>query len=356
MFGTGGGVFLCAATDETVSIENYGVPMMSQLSRRPKPAQPVMRRAMLAVFIIFSVAVASLAVVDGAAAQSRRQQDMEKKIEAIEKQLRAVQRKVFPGGELARDGTVQGSPGPAAPNAGQSRGLLADMEIRIARIETQMRLLTGRIEEVQHSQDQMERRFTNFREDTELRFEDMAGAREVVVTGSRIARNTPSGGLVRTTTPAEAEAVLADGAGVVASAALPAAKVALPEGPPDQQYEFARSLLTRGDYDNAELAFLAFLESHADHPLAGNAQYWLGEAYYVRRDFPRAAAAFLAGYRNYGDGSKGPDSLVKLGMALASMGQTSEACDIYYEMEAAYPEVRATIDRTVASEKARLGC
>lgn len=315
-----------------------------------------MRRMMMATLVVFLTVATSLAVTDGAAAQSAR--ELSKKIEALEKQLRAVQRKVFPRGDLAREAAIQGTDEPSVPTGGQARGLMADMEIRIARIETQMRLLTGRIEESQHSLTQLERRFQNFREDSELRFQDMANG-----AGRRLSGGVPvTGGLVRTETPAEAEAVfegvsaLPDGAGAVASAALPSAKVALPDGPPDQQYEFARSLLTRGDYDNAELAFLEFLENHAGHPLAGNAQYWLGEAYYVRRDFPRAAAAFLAGYRNYGDGSKGPDSLVKLGMSLASMGQTSEACDIYYEMEAAYPEVRSTIDRTVRSEKARLNC
>ena len=98
------------------------------------------------------------------------------------------------------------------------------------------------------------------------------------------------------------------------------------------------------------------MSAHADHRLAGNAQYWLGETYYVRKDYPRAAEAFLAGFQKYSDGAKGADSLVKLGLTLSNMGQSNDACAAFYEIEVSYPNASEAINKRAASEKARLGC
>ena len=57
------------------------------------------------------------------------------------------------------------------------------------------------------------------------------------------------------------------------------------------------------------------------HKLAGNAQYWLGETHYVRRDYKAAATAFLNGYTTFENSPKAPDSLLKLGMTLVVMGE-----------------------------------
>ena len=97
--------------------------------------------------------------------------------------------------------------------------------------------------------------------------------------------------------------------GQIASA--PAANVTLPDGTPKQQYEFAFDFLKRQDYPKAESALRDFLKRHPKDPLAGNAQYWLGETYYVRGDFQQAAVEFMAGYQNYPKTNKGPDNLVE---------------------------------------------
>ncbi len=40
--------------------------------------------------------------------------------------------------------------------------------------------------------------------------------------------------------------------------------------------------------------FKSFVATYPDSPLASNAQYWLGEAYYVNREYPNAITAFQA--------------------------------------------------------------
>ena len=79
-----------------------------------------------------------------------------------------------------------------------------------------------------------------------------------------------------------------------------------------------------GAYAGAQTDFEQMLKRFPAHKLAGNAQYWLGETFYVRRQFKQAAEAFLAGYTTYQQSTKAPDSLLKLGMTLAAMGEKKQ--------------------------------
>ncbi|MEJ0067645.1 MAG: tetratricopeptide repeat protein [Pseudomonadota bacterium] len=77
------------------------------------------------------------------------------------------------------------------------------------------------------------------------------------------------------------------------------APVRLPSGSPKDQYDYAFDLLKRAEYAQAEQALRQFVTAYPSDPLAGNAQYWLGETYYVRNNYSEAAAQFLKGYQTY---------------------------------------------------------
>ena len=51
----------------------------------------------------------------------------------------------------------------------------------------------------------------------------------------------------------------------------------LPEGSVQDRYRFAFDLTRQARYDEAELAFKAFLDAHGEDDLANNARYWLAE-------------------------------------------------------------------------------
>lgn len=278
-----------------------------------------------------------------------------KKLDQIERQLRAVQRVAFPDGKMATDFAAR-QQGGSQPRAGGGT-LLADIEVRLGRIDTQMRALTGSIEEMAHRQLQLENQFANFRGDLEFRFRELEGGGKTSQSGASgnraaLAATRPAAGLVETPSPADARALLERQSRNRATTTAPA----LPEGSAEDQYKFAFALLRKGDYGKAEAAFRAFVVGNGEHRLAGNAQYWLGETYYVRKDYPHAAEAFLAGFQNYGEGSKGADSLIKLGLTLSNMGQNEDACAAFYEIEVSYPGASEAIAKRADSEKARLGC
>ncbi|MFN3868503.1 MAG: tol-pal system protein YbgF, partial [Hyphomicrobiaceae bacterium] len=127
-------------------------------------------------------------------------------------------------------------------------------------------------------------------------------------------------------------------------------------GNPKQDYEAAYGHLLRQDYGAAEVAFEEFLRRYPTDPLAGNAQYWLGETHFVRGNFKPAAAAFLKGYQNFAKGNKAPDSLLKLAMSLDRLGQKDAACSSFRELNAKFPQAPAHVKGRADGEMKRLAC
>ena len=139
-------------------------------------------------------------------------------------------------------------------------------------------------------------------------------------------------------------------------AALPIAASPGDGGNPKQLYETAYGYLLQQDYGAAETAFDDFLKRYPSDNLAGNAQFWLGESYFVRGQFKPAASAFLKGYTTYGKSAKAPDSLLKLAMSLGRMGQKDAACSSFNELNTRFPAASADVKSRANAEKQRTGC
>lgn len=131
---------------------------------------------------------------------------------------------------------------------------------------------------------------------------------------------------------------------------------ALPGANPDEQYQYAFDLMRQTKYAEAEKALTTFVDDYPDHPLAGNASYWLGETYYVRKDYNNAAQTFAQTFQRYPQSGKAPDSLLKLGMSLAALGETADACKALHELKVRYPKAPDGTKQRAAKEWAKNGC
>jgi len=130
----------------------------------------------------------------------------------------------------------------------------------------------------------------------------------------------------------------------------------LPAGTPKEQYAYAFNLLRQTNYDQAEVALKAFVETHADDPLASNARYWLGETHYVRGAYQEAAQVFFEGFQKDPKGPKAADTLLKLGMSLAGLNKQPEACAAFTKVLADFPRASAGVKSAVSRERQRNGC
>jgi tol-pal system protein YbgF len=252
------------------------------------------------------------------------------------------------------------------------QGRLARFEVRLARIEEELRQLTGRIEQLEFGQRALEGRIDQLVQDLDQRLlalEGGAGAAQGTDTTTRQALAPRPEGPGAAAMEPQAEASPADERtlGVVPQSALldlprpePGSIAPPPEAsnlPPQQQYDAAMQLLRGGDYAGAEGGLQLFLDLNAEHALAPNAAYWLAETHYVRKSYAAAAAAFARNYRLYGkDDAKAPDNLLKLGMSLQGLQETEKACLTYAELAKEFPNAPAHIQQALARERERAAC
>jgi len=139
--------------------------------------------------------------------------------------------------------------------------------------------------------------------------------------------------------------------------AQPQSLAALPAGTDSVAlYNQGYGDLLRKDYAAAETSFRQLVKHFPNDPLAGKAQYWLGESYFVRGQFKEAADAFLNGYKKYKSGEKAPDSLVKLGMSLAELGQKDAACSTLSEFATRFPSADHHLQDQARSEQRKARC
>ena len=131
---------------------------------------------------------------------------------------------------------------------------------------------------------------------------------------------------------------------------------AAPTNDPKDLYDLSYGYILRGEFDTAEASFRQFLAQFPGDPLAGNAQYWLGESLFARGLYRDSADAFLKGYSEYPQGAKAPESLYKLGMSLKELGQGEAACSTFSEIPRRYPKAPQAVLERARTEAQKSGC
>ena len=106
-------------------------------------------------------------------------------------------------------------------------------------------------------------------------------------------------------------------------------------------YQAAFNLLKDSQYDRAIAAFQKFLIVYSGSSLADNAQYWLGEAYYVNKSFPEAQTAFQRVVDKYPQSRKRPDALLKIGYCQYELKQWDAAKGTLSQVATQFPDAPA---------------
>jgi tol-pal system protein YbgF len=304
---------------------------------------------------------------------------LRQRVEQLEEQLVDMQVVIGTFESLAKGG---GAAPPAAAPRGTGGGFGAGEAARIDSLETQIRALTSQLEQLaeqvralggpQRKAEVAPGRPNEIGEGFSARGEPAPGATAAIGAPPRFGSTTvttdagdPIGSLLSESAGPGANGV-GSGAGA-APAVVPGQSVATAPLPPiggadgsaanpKQLYETAYAHLLQQDYAAAEAAFDDFLKRFPGDSLAGNAQYWLGESYFVRGQYKPAASAFLKGYQTYGKSAKAPESLLKLAMSLDRLGQKEAACASFAELGTRFPGASANVKTRAQAERTRLGC
>ena len=137
---------------------------------------------------------------------------------------------------------------------------------------------------------------------------------------------------------------------------VPESRVAINGVQPRKLYDAGYNYMMASDFVSAEATFRSFLRNYPQDPLSGNAQYWLGESYFARGDYRKAAHEFLTGYKTYKKSAKAPDNLLKLGMSLHRLGQAEAACQTYTQLRDNYKNLSGHILRRLDQEQGKARC
>jgi tol-pal system protein YbgF len=326
-----------------------------------------------ALLMLVELTVGSVAQAQDATTQER--------LDRLERDLSMLQRQVY---------RSNGGEAPPAAEAGGNTAV--DLQVRMDRLEQQMRDLTGRVEDETNQVQQLRQRLEQINSDIDVRLGQSQGresgseppphpagalssAQPPLFPGpaprmpygapplppppppgygtlrppGADAETTPYPGPVQLTPPRVASAGGADTLRPPGSDRMPPVSAAA-------QYNAAFGLLRQADYPAAEEALRNFVRQHPSDPLAGNAQYWLGESYLRRGKYTEAAAAFADGYKRFPKGPKAADSLLGLGRSLADADQKHNACIALMQLDHEFPHASSAIRDRATQEKKKLGC
>ena len=118
---------------------------------------------------------------------------------------------------------------------------------------------------------------------------------------------------------------------------VPLGEDGTPVPAPRELYSQAYADFARGNYDLAIMGFTEYMKHYADTDCTDNAQYWIGECLYGKKEYAEAIEAWNALFRDFPSSDKLPDGRVKKGMALERLGRRSQALVEYRYVVDRYP-------------------
>jgi TolA-binding protein len=298
-------------------------------------------------------ALVALAPVATAAAQ-RQQATPEQRIDRLERQVNEMQRRVYPKGRPAD--TAGFSDDPAA-----TQSSVIGLDQRIDALERQIADMLRQAEEngnrlrtIESGLGQLKSEQDQRMQALEQRINEAAAAAPVTTETEPVAPPT--------TTPAKAKPKPLTQPPKTSQATPPAPtgdeSVETAETDPGEEaYSEGFHQWEAGQYDQAVQSLRAFVKAYPKHRRVSYANNLIGRALLDAGNARAAAEALLATYRKDPGGARAPDRLFYLGQALTKLGQTTQACKAYAELDAVYgAKIRPDLKKLETDAKAQANC
>jgi len=221
--------------------------------------------------------------------------------------------------------------------------VVANLVLQVQEMQDEVRTLRGMLEEQTRELENLKRRQRDQYLDLDQRLSDLRSAQPATVgAAGAVATMPPTVGPAvppareepEVRAPMESQSEMTGlGEPVVQSRAV--------EGSPEAEkaaYDQAFQALKELRYADAAESFQAFLDRYPDSDYADNAQYWLGESYYVTKNFDIALGAFQGLLNRFPDSPKAPDALLKIGYTHYELEQWDAARSALTQVQEKYPD------------------
>lgn len=242
--------------------------------------------------------------------------------------------------------------------AANSDGAVFEVLSRVEQLQSEVQQLRGMVEEQAQTIADLQRKQGNMYSDLDDRLQALTGgtqpaAAQTAATAPAAAQVVPQPAaapapvIVAATPVPQAVAV----APVAANEVKPAQAAVVPpssgvstaagQGSEKERYQLAYDTLRNGHNQQAVKMFETLLADYPAGEFSDNAQYWLGEAHKINRDYDKARAAFNKVVNQYTNSTKVPDALLKLGFIEADLQNNAKARDYLTRVVTSYPGTTA---------------
>ncbi len=255
--------------------------------------------------------------------------NVEGRVVKLEKEMRAVQREVFPNGagKFLEPEIGPGETKPAPINA--SSTAVADLLARVDALESQLATLTGQVEQQGNSMRSLDAQLKSLETSVSAQPVPIASNPAVAATSAPdtkpVAKPAPTTPVVARPTAARTAAV--------AAIERPATGDAF-----EDSYNYGFRLWEAKFFPEAQITFDETVKKYPRHKRASFARNMLGRAWLDDKKPATAVKIFYDNYKNEPGGERAPDSLFFLGSALTDLNKATEACEAFGELAKAYPD------------------
>ncbi len=260
----------------------------------------------------------------------------EQRIDRLEKQVRQVQKSVFPKGQPTDTAGVIDDPA-------ATQDSVNSLSARLDSIERQMADLVRASEENGNRLSTMEADLARLRADQDRRLRAIESG-----SGDGPAAAV-DGDPVDTPPPAPKPRVeIPRSIGSTSTPALDGVEAA---------YDAGFRLWEAKKYDRAIAALRSMIAAYPNDRRVSWANNLIGRSLLDKGEYRPAAEALLANYRANKDGERAPDSLYYLGQASMKLGQPGQACKAYAELENTYGSaIRPALRTLLPAARAEAKC
>lgn len=199
---------------------------------------------------------------------------------------------------------------------------LACADDMVYQLEQRINELTDKVEKLTHENDLLQQRIDSLSEDVDFRIKGLENK------SSTTQKATPPTKANKKTDPKLAKA----------------------------QFDKAYDLLKNQKYSEAETALSNFISNYPKSEYTGNAYYWLGESFMLRKKYDKAAVNYLQSFNQFPKNSKADLSILKLSSALNALGKKKEACTMLDKLKAKNASLSTTMQKLLKKELSNNGC
>ena len=252
---------------------------------------------------------------------------LERRIDALEYRSRDLQKQNESlKKEVSRDLSTLGENRESSEKTlrGQYAGLNADMDS----MQQDLRLLNGRVEEIEYA---LKRKLGDYESGSQKREQRLD---ELNLSIQKMDQRI---GHLEQYLNLEAKQPGQTPAGPAAAVSAPTPPAAAADS--DQQlYTQARQAYDHGEMDKARQLFKKLIKEFPKSSIVDNAQFWIGESYYREKWYEKAILEYQTVLEKYPHGNKVPAAMLKQGLALKQIGEKSSARLILQELVKKYPK------------------